>query len=432
MTAVTGFVCHGCGFEAQVREPLPFTCECREERPAADHVLEGMRAALPEWPVEEDENPFLRYRRFQSTYHFARAHGFTDEAYVQHVKDLEGAIEAVDGSRMHRSALAFDDHVNAFFKEETQQVSGSHKARHLMAIALQLTLAEKLSLVDLGSRPLAIASCGNAALAAAVLAAAMGKRLQVYLPRSADSILVDHIEALDARLNFCERRPSDPPGDPCTRRFQQAVARGAVPFSVQGRDNALAIEGGLTLGLELIDQLRAAGRPWPMHLVVQVGGGALLSSLVQAFEWGLRSGVCPHMPRLHAVQTPGCHPLKHAFERVLTREREEGDGLAFAIAHRDQVMKPWQQVPRSLATGILDDETYDWIAIVRALLDSGGEVALAPDERILEAQQHAHDRLGVATCTTGAAGLAGLLELRASGALDSREPSVYLLTGVLR
>ena len=62
------------------------------------------------------------------------------------------------------------------------------------------------------------------------------------------------LEQLDAQLVLCGRREGDD-GDPCYLRFGEAIAAGALPLSVQGNENGLTIEGGLTLGLELIAEL---------------------------------------------------------------------------------------------------------------------------------------------------------------------------------
>ena len=66
-------------------------------------------------------------------------------------------------------------------KDETGNVAGSHKARHLFGILLELRVAEALGHGDPAS-PLAIASCGNAAYAAAVVARAAGRELRVFVP----------------------------------------------------------------------------------------------------------------------------------------------------------------------------------------------------------------------------------------------------------
>ena len=40
-------------------------------------------------------------------------------------------------------------------------------------------------------------------------------------------------------------------GDPTYHRLQAAIADGALPFTCQGNENGLAIEGGETLGYEM-------------------------------------------------------------------------------------------------------------------------------------------------------------------------------------
>ena len=53
--------------------------------------------------------------------------------------------------------------------------------------------------------------------------------------------------ALDAEIVVCPRRADDPPGDPCVHRFRDEVVAGAVPFSVQGTENAWCLDGGRTI-----------------------------------------------------------------------------------------------------------------------------------------------------------------------------------------
>ena len=66
------------------------------------------------------------------------------------------------------------------------------------------------------------------------------------------------------------------------------------------------------------------------------------------------------MPRIHAVQTLAS-PLRRAYDRVLSR------GVDEAVANRSQFMWPWESVPKSIATGILDDETSP--AVIERLQD---------------------------------------------------------------
>src|SRR5262249_58992107 len=60
--------------------------------------------------------------------------------------------------------------------------------------------------------------------------------------------------------------------DPAYLRLRQELAAGAVPFTCQGSENGLAIEGGQTIAYELATQLAGTAMD---HMVIQVGGGAL-------------------------------------------------------------------------------------------------------------------------------------------------------------
>src|SRR5208337_2408530 len=122
-------------------------------------------------------------------------------------------------------------------------------ARHLMGAILYLRVLE-ISGLPLGAglrqRRLAIASCGNAALAAAVIARAADWPLDVFIPTDAERSVVKRLADLGAQVVVCERRPRET-GDPCVAAARRAVASGAIPFSVQGPDNGLAVEGARTL-----------------------------------------------------------------------------------------------------------------------------------------------------------------------------------------
>ena len=170
-------------------------------------------------------------------------------------------------------------------KDETGNVSGSHKGRHLMGVLLHLLVAERIGRTDPARRPeLAIASCGNAALAAAVLARAADWPLRVFVPSDAEPGIVARLAGLGADVSTCPRQPGQP-GDPSYHRLLAELAAGAIPFTCQGNLNGLAIEGGETLGFELVAGLSAAGMALD-HLVVQVGGGALATACIDACDRG--------------------------------------------------------------------------------------------------------------------------------------------------
>ena len=107
--------------------------------------------------------------------------------------------------------------------------------------------------------------------------------------------------------------------------------------------------------------------------------------------------------------------------------------LSDAASERSAFMRPWDGEPRSIAYGILDDETYDWRSLVEGMLETDGGPVIVSEERLREAHRRAS---AVATrapvCTTGSAGLAGLLELRAHDEVGEAEEVAVLFTGARR
>ncbi|HET7554201.1 MAG TPA: pyridoxal-phosphate dependent enzyme [Gaiellaceae bacterium] len=426
---VSRLVCAGCGAGPSPSSPYPFRCRNAGRDDDVDHVLRReLDLGVVEFPSgDHGPNPFLRYRPLLHAYHL----GLSDDEYCALVRRLDARVADVDGEGFRATPfersdelsdrLGFSGRGGVWVKDETGNVSGSHKARHLFDVLVYLEAAEQLGLTDPARRPeLAIASCGNAALAAAVVARAGGRALRVFVPVDADPVVLERLEELGAHAEICER--TGEPGDPTYRRLLQALAEGALPFTCQGNLNGLAVEGGETLGYEL-----AASGVRLDRLVVQVGGGALASACSHAFHEAAALGAVETIPRLDTVQTEGAWPLKRAFDAASAR----GD-LAYAATHRSEFMWPWEREPHSVAHGILDDETYDWLAVVEGMLATGGRPVIATEETLVAANELAVEATGIDVDTTGAAGLAGLLTLREQGAVEDEERVAVLFTGVRR
>ena len=75
-----------------------------------------------------------------------------------------------------------------------------------------------------------------------------------------------------------------------------------------------------------------------------------------------------------------------------------------------------------MATGILDDETYDWRAVVEGMLLTGGRPLVVSEDSLVEANRLAVAGTGIPVDPTGSSGLAGLLEMRRSGAIGDARP----------
>lgn len=394
---VLGWACRVCGAEVEVARPFSWTCPSASPDDPR-HVLRLVDDGV-EAEVIDDANPFVRFARRMAWFAFAVGNGMSEAAALSLARSVADGFSvtpfAVNGHLSERFG------VEVWVKDETGQLAGSHKARHLVSVMLHLRVAEELGL--LGRRPpLAISSCGNAALAASTLAARESWPIEVFVPTWMDPVFGSAMDALGASVHRCERHPGDPPGDPAMAGFRSSVAEGAVPFSVQGPVNAWCLDGGRTIGWEMAE----VGAP-VSELVVQVGGGALASCASQ----GLGGSVS-----LLAVQAEGCAPLERAVAAV-------GDDLDPA-SRWGEVMTPWEE-PHSLADGILDDETYDWLAVLEAMRASGGRPVVVSEPAVVEAVEVARSA-GLRVSPTGAAGVAALIEGAQSG------PVAVIASGVDR
>lgn len=462
-------------------------------------------------PGGSDRSTFRRYVRRLEAWRRVERGEITGTELIEVIESLDAAVAAVEGRGFEitpftpqpelASAVGLDPSVELWVKDETGNVSGTHKARHLFGTALahrldgetaggpdafdtqsdlgggpeaspaegdrgrsggglEVSSAER----DRGSggpaAPYAIASCGNAALAAAVLARAVGRALDVYVPVWANPAVTDRITELGGRVVRCPRAEGVL-GDPAHHAMKAAVAAGAVPFSCQGTDTPTAIDGARTLAYEMVDALADADRPDPACLdrvFVQVGGGALATALVTGLA---ASKGLDHLPVIHAVQPEGNHPLVRAWDRVTAEitgqpavahnqaraaaAAADGSGPAGSViqhvadnraraavaaelgrlgdeavravgarlaADPQKYMTPWETEPVSYATGILDDVAYDWTAVVEAMLRSGGHPVVAGEDDLRRAHRLARLHTGINVCPTGASGLGGLLALQ--------------------
>lgn len=374
----------------------------------SDEVSES---ASTRFDLAGEQNPFIRYRERLDSYEAVRSGAMTDGQFTEMVADLDRKVETVGGVGFRVTPI-FDapdlvemaSGTRLSVKVDVSNVGGSHKARHLFGVALHHLANEAAGAAAV--ERFAIASCGNAAIGAATVARALDRSLDVFVPMWAEAAVLDTLHALGANVHRCERREGET-GDPCYIRFREAVSDGADPFSVQGTDTPTTFDGGRTLGWEIEEQV---GRPDSLY--IQVGGGALATSVGSALPTS----------RLHPVQAEGCAPLARAWDRLQP-------SFDFEAAERDPdaYMTAWSD-PDSFATGILDDVTYDWLPLLGQTHRSGGEPIVAPEPTIREAWNLARRVTDVPVCSTGTAGLAGLMHQPPS----DPEHVVVIFTGVDR
>ena len=158
--------------------------------------------------------------------------------------------------------------INAFVKNETNNVAQSHKARHLFNLMTYLLVMAKFDTNDtIRKKRLAVASCGNAGLAAALVAAAAKWPIDVCIPPDADPSVVTQLEKVGADVHICSRDDSHVDtklgtistkgsADPTVAVFRNLVQdHSSIPFSVQGCDCGMAVKGSQTIAWEVIEAI---------------------------------------------------------------------------------------------------------------------------------------------------------------------------------
>ena len=93
-------------------------------------------------------------------------------------------------------------------------------------------------------------------------------------------------------------------------------------------------------------------------------------------------------------------------------------------------MWAWENEPVSLADGILDDETYDWVADITQIQRTKGKVVVASESYVVEASSVAPQTTTIDASPTGTAGVAGLLSIRSE--LSNTARVAVVLSGVRR
>ena len=460
----TTLKCTGCGRVEDGAKTVLFKCPNHIDAPEIDHVLspvspgkDATESLCSGADIDVGEtNPFLRYRSLLYSYRVALSRGMQDEDYVQLVTDLNKELTNVGaGTAFAETPLLWNAELNAFVKNETLNVAQSHKARHLFNVMIYLlVMSQGDDVANLRGRRLAVASCGNAGLAAATVAAAANWPIDVCIPPDAEPAVVEELNHLGASVHICRRDEDSietPLGtisttgeaDPTLAAFKNFVKHHqSIPFSVQGSECGLGVEGSQTIAWEVLE---AIGRDYSSmaavhnhglgNLFIQVGGGALGAGLVQGFQRALEgelSSVVPQslhvnvLPKIFTVQPVGNAPLHRAFSLM---KQDNVMDAEVAAQTRARYMFPWEN-PHSIAHGILDDETYDWVPLISGMLKTNGEALLVEDEPICAAKSFAEDTFGLNPCHTGSAGLAGMMEYKA--ATGDENINLVILSGLDR
>jgi len=290
---------------------------------------------------------------------------------------------------------------NLYLKDDTGNPSASIKDR-ASAVALQRAL-------ESGADTVAVASTGNAGSSTACLAAAMGLRAVVFIPESAPVAKLTQSLAYGATV-LAVRGTYDDAYDLCLRASQEFDW-----FNRSTGFNPFTREGKKTCSYEIWEQL---GRV-PDRVVVPTGDGNILSSIWKGWRELYALGLIDRLPRVDCAQSAASGAICKAVEQVRDSAAEP-DWPALTIASVDATT-----VADSIAVG----QPRDGLAAVKAVIESGGEAVMVPDDEILASIPEVASTSGVFAEPAAAAPWAAVKRMVREKRIDADELVVCLVTG---
>ena len=157
-----------------------------------------------------------------------------------------------------------------WIKAESFQLTGSFKIRGALNKVLSLSKEERRNGV-------AAFSAGNHASAVAAAASIVGCPAVIVVPRNAPQIKVENCRWWGAEVIFYDPATED------RAEITQAIAKQRGMTIVSPFDDHAIMAGAGTTGLEMAQQLLAAGKK-PDALVINCSGGGLASGVIEAMR----------------------------------------------------------------------------------------------------------------------------------------------------
>ena len=283
---------------------------------------------------------------------------------------------------------------NFFVKDESENATGSFKARGLVAAVSRA--------LELGIKEFVIPTAGNAGSALAAYASRGCAAAHVYMPIDTPMPIQIEVRRFGADLHLVNGLISD------AAREAARDAKENGWFDVSTFKEPYRVEGKKTMGFELAESFF-----WelPDVIIYPTGGGTGLVGMWKAFDELQALGwIGDRRPRMVSVQSAGCAPIVRAFLAKQERTQPWVDAATIAYGLR---------VPNAFADRL----------ILRAIRESGGTALSVNDAEILQSQSELASLEGIFTAPEGAATFAAAGKLAASGWIRPEEKTVIFNTG---
>ncbi|MCQ2914559.1 MAG: pyridoxal-phosphate dependent enzyme [Alphaproteobacteria bacterium] len=405
---------------------------------------------------------FSVFREFTGSYQLALKFG-KSAWWLEKVISLSNECKKLSGIGFVRTSHCQADDLakqidipagTLFVKNETEQMMGSHKARHLAGVIMHLETLREINKTE--RKPLAIFAKGNAVVSAAIIAKAAGYKLYAFVPENIDATAEAVLTNYGTTVVKVEQNETETE-DSCFIRYQQALKEfDWIPFAYYGHEIWSAVEGAELLEYEFLFNQYLIDAPLDVQ-VVQVGGAGLANAIATASQLFKKLNIIRKLPRFYACQTTGCYPLAHSYFLVLRELGRRGivtlhpelsvalesdfdatyilsnyllqikmtalviselaprisesinDAIKYIGHNRNEFFKSWLELNNnSSAQDAFDYKTYDGLGIVKAMLISGGFPIIVDDDSVLKAQEQIVQTTNPFVSLPGSVGLAGL------------------------
>ncbi len=279
-------------------------------------------------------------------------------------------------------------------KDEGMNPTASFKARGL-SCAISMC-------VELGIKKVAIPSAGNAASALAAYAAAAGLESYIFMPRDVPQANYLECKAYGANVTLVDGLISD-----CGKIVAERGPKEGW-FDISTLKEPYRIEGKKTMGYEVAEQM---GWELPDAIFYPTGGGVGLIGMWKAFAEMEKLGwIGGKRPKMISVQAEGCAPIVRAFEENEPRSK------FFENAH-------------TVAAGLRVPKALGDFLVLQGVRESGGAAVAVSDDEMLDSAIELASNEGIYAAPEGAACVAALRKLLASGLLKSSDKIVLYNTG---
>jgi threonine synthase len=281
---------------------------------------------------------------------------------------------------------------NLYIKDDGRQPTASLKDR---ASAVGIVKA-----MELGKEVMSAASTGNAASSLAGLAASVGLKCIIFVPKTAPQGKIAQLLIYGATVLAVDGT-YDQAFDLCleaSKEYGWYIRNTAY--------NPYLSEGKKTAAYEICEQLGWKAPDW---ILVGVGDGCIIGGLGKGLRDLVSLGWIDKLPKLMGVQAEGSAALYNAWK--------EGT----------EEVKPVE--PHTIADSISVGMPRDRIKALRAVRYTGGAFITVSDEEILEAMRLLGREAGIFAEPAGAAPFAGLLKARKERLIGPEEKVVVLVTG---